>query len=71
VFVADNGKGIAPEDRAKVLEPLVRLHRDGDGGGTGLGLATCSSIAKAHGGELTLSETPGGGTTVAVSFPAA
>lgn len=71
VFVADNGKGIAPEDRAKVLEPLVRLHRDEDGAGTGLGLATCSSIAKAHGGELTLSETPGGGTTVAVSFPAA
>lgn len=39
--VADNGKGIAPEDRAKVLEPLVRLHRDGDGAGTDLGLATC------------------------------
>jgi signal transduction histidine kinase len=70
IFVADNGKGIAPEDRAKALEPLVRLHREGDGAGTGLGLATCSSIAKAHGGELTLSETPGGGTTVTVSFPA-
>ena len=73
IFVADNGKGIAPEDRAKVLETLVRLHRegDGDGAGTGLGLATCSMIAKAHGGDLTLSETAGGGTTVAVSFPAA
>ena len=71
VFVADNGKGIAPEDREKVLEPLVRLHRDGDGAGTGLGLATCSTIAKAHGGDLMLSDTPGGGTTVAVSFPAA
>jgi signal transduction histidine kinase len=71
VLVADNGKGIAPEDRAKVLEPLVRLHRDGDGPGTGLGLATCSTIAKAHGGDLMLSETPGGGTTVAISFPTA
>ncbi|MFK0003785.1 ATP-binding protein [Paenarthrobacter sp. NPDC090522] len=70
VYVADNGKGIAPEDRAKVLEPLVRLRRPGDGSGSGLGLATCSSIAKAHGGDLTLSETPGGGLTVAVSFPA-
>lgn len=70
IHVADNGKGIAPEDRAKVLEPLVRLRRPGDGSGTGLGLATCSSIAKAHGGDLTLTETPGGGTTVAVSFPA-
>ncbi|MFJ5957721.1 ATP-binding protein [Paenarthrobacter sp. NPDC092416] len=70
IHVADNGKGIDPEDRAKVLEPLVRLRRQGDGPGTGLGLATCSSIAKAHGGDLSLSETPGGGTTVAVSFPA-
>lgn len=69
VIVADNGKGIAPKDRAKVLEPLVRLHRDGDGPGTGLGLATCSAIAKAHSGDLTLSDTPGGGTTVSVSFP--
>ena len=69
ISVADNGKGIAPEDRAKVLEPLVRLHREGDGAGTGLGLATCTSIAKAHGGELTLTETPGGGTTASVSFP--
>ncbi|MCF3140642.1 GAF domain-containing sensor histidine kinase [Paenarthrobacter sp. AR 02] len=70
VFVADNGKGIALEDRAKVLEPLVRLRRNGDGPGSGLGLATCSNIAKAHGGDLNLAETPGGGTTVAVSFPA-
>ncbi|BCW08475.1 GAF domain-containing sensor histidine kinase [Arthrobacter sp. NtRootA1] len=70
IFVADNGKGINAEDRARVLEPLVRLRRQGDGPGSGLGLATCSSIAKAHGGELTLSETAGGGTTVAVSFPA-
>ncbi|MCT9869836.1 GAF domain-containing sensor histidine kinase [Paenarthrobacter aurescens] len=69
IFVADNGKGINPEDRAKCLEPLVRLRRQGDGPGSGLGLATCSSIAKAHGGDLTLAETPGGGTTVAVSFP--
>lgn len=70
IFVADNGKGIKPEDRAKALEPLVRLRRQGDGPGSGLGLATCSSIAKAHGGDLTLAETPGGGTTVTVSFPA-
>lgn len=70
IFVADSGKGIAPEDRAKVLEPLVRLHREGDCAGTGVDLAICTSIAKAHGGDLTLSETPGGGTTVTVSFPA-
>lgn len=69
VLVADNGKGIAPEDRQRVLEPLVRLHREGDGQGSGLGLAICRRIAEAHGGELTLKETPGGGTTAVISFP--
>ncbi|MFP5311696.1 MAG: ATP-binding protein [Actinomycetes bacterium] len=70
VLVADNGKGIAPRDRQRVLEPLVRLHREGDGQGSGLGLAICRRIAEAHGGELTLRETPGGGTTAVISFPA-
>ena len=69
--MADNGKGIRPEDRQRVLEPLVRLHREGDGPGSGLGLATCRRIVQAHGGDLTLTETPGGGTTVVLTFPAA
>ncbi|WP_286399481.1 sensor histidine kinase [Pseudarthrobacter defluvii] len=70
VLVADNGKGIAVEHRQRVLEPLVRLYREGDGQGSGLGLAICRRIAEAHGGELTLKETPGGGTTAVISFPA-
>lgn len=70
VFVADNGKGIAPEDRQRVLEPLIRLHRDGDGHGSGLGLAIARRVVEAHGGELSLKETPGGGTTAVISFPA-
>ena len=70
VHVADNGKGIRPADRGRAVEPLVRLHRPGDGPGTGLGLATCQRIAQSHGGELSISETPGGGTTVSVLFPA-
>jgi signal transduction histidine kinase len=70
VQVADNGKGILPADRARAVEPLVRLNRPGDGPGTGLGLATCHRIAQAHGGELTISDTPGGGATVSVLIPA-
>ena len=70
VHVADNGKGIGPADRGRAVEPLVRLHRPGDGPGTGLGLATCQRIAQSHGGELSISETPGGGATVSVLFPA-
>jgi signal transduction histidine kinase len=67
--VADNGKGIEAADRERVLEPLVRLHRPGDAPGSGLGLATCTRIVQSHGGELSLSETPGGGTTVSAFFP--
>ncbi|WP_426998754.1 GAF domain-containing sensor histidine kinase [Pseudarthrobacter sp. N5] len=69
VRLADNGKGIGAEDRKRVLEPLVRLHRPGDPPGSGLGLATCLRIARSHGGDLTLDETPGGGTTADVKFP--
>jgi signal transduction histidine kinase len=69
IHVADNGKGILPADRRKAVEPLVRLNRPGDGPGTGLGLATCHRIAQAHGGELSISDTPGGGATVSVMFP--
>ncbi|MEW1806349.1 GAF domain-containing sensor histidine kinase [Pseudarthrobacter sp. NPDC080039] len=70
LLVEDNGKGIAPQDRQRVLEPLVRLHRKGDGHGSGLGLAISRRIVEAHGGELALKETPGGGTTAAISLPA-
>ncbi|MCU1565717.1 MAG: sensor signal transduction histidine kinase [Pseudarthrobacter sp.] len=69
IHVADNGKGILPSERSRAVEPLVRLNRPGDGPGTGLGLATCRRIAQAHGGELSIGDTPGGGATVSVSFP--
>lgn len=64
---ADNGIGIAPAERPRVLEPLVRLGNSSVPG-TGLGLATCNRIAQAHGGHLELDETDGGGLTVRVFF---
>ncbi|MEO5315519.1 response regulator [Pseudarthrobacter sp. CC12] len=66
VRVVDNGKGISLGDRVRVVEPLVRLHRDGDPGGSGLGLATCSRIAAAHGGRLEITGSPAEGTTVSL-----
>jgi signal transduction histidine kinase len=67
--VADNGRGILPSERRKAVEPLMRLNRPDDGPGIGLGLATCRRIAQAHGGELFIDDTPGGGATVSVVFP--
>jgi signal transduction histidine kinase len=69
VRVTDNGKGIPAAERSHVTEPLVRLNRDDDPPGFGLGLATCLRIAQAHGGRLDIGEVPGGGTTVSVILP--
>lgn len=64
--VIDNGKGIGPADRERVLDPLVRLHREGDPPGSGLGLATCARIAAAAGGRLEIGPIPDVGTIVTV-----
>jgi signal transduction histidine kinase len=67
--VADNGPGIPADQRPAVLRPLVRL--ESETAGTGLGLATCERIVAAHGGTLSITGTPGGGTTVCVRLPRA
>ncbi|MEV7661529.1 GAF domain-containing sensor histidine kinase [Paenarthrobacter sp. NPDC089316] len=64
--VIDNGKGISEPDRERVLDPLVRLHREDDPPGTGLGLATCARIVAAAGGRLEIGAAPGSGTVVTI-----
>ncbi|GAA3693938.1 HAMP domain-containing sensor histidine kinase [Nonomuraea antimicrobica] len=64
VTVADDGKGVAPQDRERVFEAFVRLDeaRDRDPGGSGLGLAISRAIAHAHHGTLTMEDAPRGAT---------
>jgi signal transduction histidine kinase len=72
VELSEDDAGILPDSPAAgylQLEPLVRMHRPGDAPGSGLGLATCVRIVKSHGGDLPITETPGGGTTVSAFFP--
>lgn len=71
IDVADHGPGIPPETRQKVFERFYRVDtsRSRASGGSGLGLAIVSSIAAAHRGSASISETPGGGTTVTLTFP--
>lgn len=54
VVVDDDGPGVPEADRARILEPFVRLDeaRTRDAGGTGLGLAIVTAIARAHGGGV-------------------
>ncbi|MDI6097369.1 GAF domain-containing sensor histidine kinase [Actinoplanes sp. NEAU-A12] len=66
--ICDNGIGIPAARRAEVLLPCVRLHRDIPG--YGLGLAICSQIVRVHHGRIDITDTPGGGTTITISFSA-
>ncbi|GAA3459625.1 HAMP domain-containing sensor histidine kinase [Saccharothrix longispora] len=52
--VVDDGPGVAPADRERVFDRLVRLDeaRDRRSGGSGLGLAIARALVRAHGGEL-------------------
>ena len=69
--VSDDGPGIPPAKRTAVFDRFVRLDssRSRGGGGTGLGLSIVAEIVAAHGGHVSISERPGGGTAVRVSLP--
>lgn len=71
VVVDDEGPGIAPEDRARVFEPFVRLEgsRNVETGGTGLGLTLVKAIAEGHGGKVVLEDSPAGGLRARLVLP--
>ena len=71
ITVDDDGPGIAPADRERVFERWVRLDagRSSDDGGSGLGLAISRSIARAHGGDIALDESPLGGLRAVITLP--
>jgi two-component system, OmpR family, osmolarity sensor histidine kinase EnvZ len=72
VNVDDDGPGIAEPMREEVFKPFVRLDeaRNPDEGGSGLGLAIARDIARAHGGDISLDESPLGGLRASVRLPA-
>lgn len=69
--IDDDGPGIAPRDRERLFERFERLEeaRDRDTGGTGLGLSIVREIARAHGGEVTVTDAPAGGARFEVWLP--
>jgi signal transduction histidine kinase len=46
--VADNGPGIPESDRSRILQPFVRLERDRDQVGSGLGLSLVAAVMRLH-----------------------
>jgi two-component system osmolarity sensor histidine kinase EnvZ len=71
VHVDDDGPGIPPESREDVFRPFFRLDaaRNQDEGGTGLGLAIARDIARSHGGDIQLGDSPLGGLRATVRVP--
>jgi two-component system osmolarity sensor histidine kinase EnvZ len=71
VTVDDDGPGIPSGMREEVFKPFLRLDdaRNQDEGGTGLGLAIARDIARSHGGDITLGDSPLGGLRATVRVP--
>lgn len=56
-YVADDGPGISPDQRGEVFEQGFTT----DGSGTGLGLSIVTDVVEAHGWEISVTESAGGG----------
>ncbi|WP_027143344.1 ATP-binding protein [Mesorhizobium sp. WSM3626] len=72
VTIDDDGPGIPADRREDVFKPFVRLDaaRNLDASGTGLGLSIARDIARSHGGDITLDDSPMGGLRVVIKVPA-
>jgi signal transduction histidine kinase len=67
IHVIDDGPGIPAELRGKIFDWFFTTKPPGEG--TGLGLAVSREILQAHGGNLHLDDTPGGGATFTLELP--
>jgi len=71
VTVDDDGPGIAPDRREEVFRPFRRLEesRNIETGGVGLGLTIARDVVHAHGGAITLEDSPLGGLRARLRLP--
>jgi PAS domain S-box-containing protein len=66
--VADNGIGVAPQDRERIFDLFTRLRPD-EQSGTGMGLALCRRIVERHGGEIRAEGNTPVGTVFTFTLP--
>lgn len=66
--VSDTGPGIPADQLRTVFDRYVRSDASA---GAGLGLAIARRLVEAHGGTITAESTPGAGTAITVTLPAA
>ncbi len=70
LVVADDGKGIAPQDQARIFERFERVDPS-EPDGTGLGLTISRRLARAMGGDVTVDSAPGQGARFTLELPLA
>lgn len=65
IEVADHGPGVLDEDASRIFEPFYSKRK----GGSGLGLAVCQGIVRAHHGTIHVESPHDGGARFVVSLP--
>jgi two-component system OmpR family sensor kinase len=72
IDVIDHGPGVPAAQRERIFERFHRSDptRSRDQGGSGLGLSIASAVVAAHGGGISVTDTPGGGATFRIELPA-
>ena len=68
IEISDDGKGIHQEDLYNIFKRFYRSRLSSDVHGIGLGLPLAKSIVEAHGGTISVTSTPGTGTTFTLNF---
>ena len=71
IEIEDSGPGIPPHELDRVFEPFhrVEVSRNRETGGVGLGLPIARNIFRAHGGDVSLANRPGGGMKATITLP--
>ncbi|MCJ2541639.1 histidine kinase [Thermostichus vulcanus] len=69
VTVSDTGPGIPAADQENIFFDLVRLSRDQQQEGYGIGLSLCRRIVRAHYGQIWVESTPGKGSSFHFTLP--
>ena len=69
IRISDQGAGIPPSERERVLDRFVRLPSASGVPGTGLGLSIARSLVEMNGGKVRLARASGGGTMFEVELP--